>query len=251
MRRKEGESAGGRGRGRRGAPGGRRSGAGLHQGIPARVPARDQRGAAGARRSRAHGLSPAYRRRPFAGTDRRDLRGQPVDRVGLDGGRARQIVEEAQRLLRDELHASAEDYESMSRLLVSQLDLSVSRLLRTVIVATVVKRRVQLIVECGPHTMLRWWGRREARAAFRFPGGRFCPGWLRAWSRRHRSRRPTGHPRHLPPSVEMLCEGAQALPLGLPGPRRGLWQPAVSLWAVPGSATAGTRSGQSQHAAAA
>jgi RNA polymerase sigma-70 factor, ECF subfamily len=42
-----------------------------------------------------------------------------------------QIVEGAQRLLRDELHASAEDYESMSRLLVSQLDLSVSRLLRT------------------------------------------------------------------------------------------------------------------------
>ena len=37
----------------------------------------------------------------------------------------------AQRLLRAELHASAEDYESMSRLLVSQLDLSVSRLLRT------------------------------------------------------------------------------------------------------------------------
>ena len=42
-----------------------------------------------------------------------------------------QIVEKAQRLLRDELHASAEEYESMSRLLVSQLDLSVSRLLRS------------------------------------------------------------------------------------------------------------------------
>ena len=40
------------------------------------------------------------------------------------------IVAEAQRLLRDEIHASPADYESMSRLLVSQLDLSVSRLLR-------------------------------------------------------------------------------------------------------------------------
>jgi len=40
------------------------------------------------------------------------------------------VVTEAQRLLRDELRASADDYESMSRLLVSQLDLSVSRLLR-------------------------------------------------------------------------------------------------------------------------
>jgi RNA polymerase sigma-70 factor, ECF subfamily len=40
------------------------------------------------------------------------------------------IVAEAQRLLRDELRASSEDYESMSRLLVSQLDLSVSRLFR-------------------------------------------------------------------------------------------------------------------------
>jgi RNA polymerase sigma-70 factor (ECF subfamily) len=40
------------------------------------------------------------------------------------------IVAEAQRLLRDELHASPEDYESISRLLVSQLDLSVSRLFR-------------------------------------------------------------------------------------------------------------------------
>jgi len=39
------------------------------------------------------------------------------------------IVAEAQRLLHDELHASPEDYESLSRLLVSQLDLSVSRLL--------------------------------------------------------------------------------------------------------------------------
>jgi RNA polymerase sigma-70 factor (ECF subfamily) len=40
------------------------------------------------------------------------------------------VVAEAQRLLRDELRASPEDYESMSRLLVSQLDLSVSRLFR-------------------------------------------------------------------------------------------------------------------------
>jgi len=40
------------------------------------------------------------------------------------------IVAEAQRLLRDEMQASPDDYESMSRLLVSQLDLSVSRLLR-------------------------------------------------------------------------------------------------------------------------
>jgi len=40
------------------------------------------------------------------------------------------IAAEAQRLLREELHASADDYESMSRLLVSQLDLSVSRLFR-------------------------------------------------------------------------------------------------------------------------
>ena len=40
------------------------------------------------------------------------------------------IVAEAQRLLRDEIRASEDDYESMSRLLVSQLDLSVSRLLR-------------------------------------------------------------------------------------------------------------------------
>lgn len=40
------------------------------------------------------------------------------------------IVAETQRLLRDELRASPEDYESMSRLLVSQLDLSVSRLFR-------------------------------------------------------------------------------------------------------------------------
>ena len=39
------------------------------------------------------------------------------------------IVAEAQRLLRDEMQASPGDYESMSRLLVSQLDLSVSRLL--------------------------------------------------------------------------------------------------------------------------
>jgi RNA polymerase sigma-70 factor (ECF subfamily) len=40
------------------------------------------------------------------------------------------IAAEAQRLLRDELQASADDYESMSRLMVSQLDLSVSRLFR-------------------------------------------------------------------------------------------------------------------------
>ena len=40
------------------------------------------------------------------------------------------IVAEAQRLLRDEMQASPDDCESMSRLLVSQLDLSVSRLLR-------------------------------------------------------------------------------------------------------------------------
>jgi RNA polymerase sigma-70 factor (ECF subfamily) len=40
------------------------------------------------------------------------------------------IAAEAQRILREELHASADDYESMSRLLVSQLDLSVSRLFR-------------------------------------------------------------------------------------------------------------------------
>jgi DNA-directed RNA polymerase specialized sigma24 family protein len=40
------------------------------------------------------------------------------------------VVAEVQRLLRDELRASAEDYKSLSRLLVSQLDLSVSRLLR-------------------------------------------------------------------------------------------------------------------------
>jgi RNA polymerase sigma-70 factor (ECF subfamily) len=39
------------------------------------------------------------------------------------------IVAEAQRLLHDEMEASPEDYESLSRLLVSQLDLSVSRLL--------------------------------------------------------------------------------------------------------------------------
>ena len=49
---------------------------------------------------------------------------------GWMAGARSQIVAEAQRLLRDELHASAEDYETMSRLLVSQLDLSVSRLLR-------------------------------------------------------------------------------------------------------------------------
>jgi RNA polymerase sigma-70 factor (ECF subfamily) len=47
----------------------------------------------------------------------------------MAGARA-SIVTEAQRLLRDELRASPGDYESMSRLLVSQLDLSVSRLLR-------------------------------------------------------------------------------------------------------------------------
>jgi RNA polymerase sigma-70 factor (ECF subfamily) len=40
------------------------------------------------------------------------------------------IIEEAQRLLREELHASPDEYESMFRLLVSQLDLSVSHLLR-------------------------------------------------------------------------------------------------------------------------
>jgi len=40
------------------------------------------------------------------------------------------IVAAAQRLLREELRASPADYESLSRLLASQLDLSVSRLLR-------------------------------------------------------------------------------------------------------------------------
>jgi len=38
------------------------------------------------------------------------------------------IVAEAKRVLRDEMHIAPEEYESMARLLVSQLDLSVSRL---------------------------------------------------------------------------------------------------------------------------
>lgn len=39
------------------------------------------------------------------------------------------IVAEAKRVLRDEMHIAPEEYESMARLLASQLDLSVSRLL--------------------------------------------------------------------------------------------------------------------------
>jgi RNA polymerase sigma-70 factor (ECF subfamily) len=40
-----------------------------------------------------------------------------------------QIVEEAKRILREEMRVDANDFDSMARLLVSQLDLSVSRLL--------------------------------------------------------------------------------------------------------------------------
>ena len=40
------------------------------------------------------------------------------------------IVAAAKRMLHEELRASPDDYESMSRLLASQLDLSVSRLFR-------------------------------------------------------------------------------------------------------------------------
>ena len=39
------------------------------------------------------------------------------------------VVAEAQRLLKDEMGVATEEYESMARLLVSQLDLSVSRVL--------------------------------------------------------------------------------------------------------------------------
>jgi RNA polymerase sigma-70 factor (ECF subfamily) len=39
------------------------------------------------------------------------------------------IIAEAKRVLRDEMHIAPEEYDSMARLLVSQLDLSVSRLL--------------------------------------------------------------------------------------------------------------------------
>jgi RNA polymerase sigma-70 factor (ECF subfamily) len=41
-----------------------------------------------------------------------------------------QIIDEAKRLLRDEMGVAPAEYESLERLLVSQLDLSVSRLLR-------------------------------------------------------------------------------------------------------------------------
>ena len=40
------------------------------------------------------------------------------------------IVEEAQRLLRQELDVSAEEFDSLARLLASQLDLNISLVLR-------------------------------------------------------------------------------------------------------------------------
>jgi RNA polymerase sigma-70 factor (ECF subfamily) len=47
----------------------------------------------------------------------------------LAGARA-SVVAEAQRILREDMHISAGDFESVAGLMVSQLDLSVSRLLR-------------------------------------------------------------------------------------------------------------------------
>jgi RNA polymerase sigma-70 factor, ECF subfamily len=67
--------------------------------------------------------------------------GVPMERIGkmyavnastisrrMSAARA-SVVAEAQRLLREEMGVAPEDYESMARLLVSQLDLSVSRVL--------------------------------------------------------------------------------------------------------------------------
>ena len=127
----------GRARGRRRRSRGRavraRPGAGVHQGTDAdRFSARAVAGARDAGRSRADDLPASPHRRP----DRRDHRAactQSATRPCRGGWRrrARASSQAAQRFLREEAGLSPAEFDSVAALVMSQLDLSVSRIFKT------------------------------------------------------------------------------------------------------------------------